>query len=608
MKKFISVLVVFVMALMSTSTFALAADKPARVSYDGVDAKVESSWKKADTTGATVAANVDTYSGFGAPDTIFDEVGMVGTVEGTTWSDPNTNRWTTNNGTFTLTIEFHKDVTFSQIKFTEFRKVIETYEITGFKDGVEVGKYSDSLTDKGTSTQLAYERTIDLDGNITVDTITFKGIPYSNITNVISICEMELWAKPVSASCDVPKFASGQDISAIVDGTGMDSVTQGWDARWGCNASTNPEITISFSENITFNTIKFYEVRKEISKCTITCYSGDNMVLDKYEYIFPDGSSGITSAYLRSVPLPKLVTADKVVFKVTGQNASNVISIQEMEFWNSVKAPTVIDANGVSVAPQSNFTVDKMFDGAYTIDGNQVGKFGFIAFDGDNNNAQVYKTPITISFDLGSEKTFNYAELAELRCVLGEIDVLVSSDGDSYKKVGTMPKMEYNGSTGFEAIHSVSFDSVTARYVRYVIKEMATFDEIKGQGSQKAVTINEISLYDFPEIDGKAVIYPVYARGNVFNIDTDSYTNANNNITIKNTSGDDKEYILIGAAYNADGTLSNVYKNNVTVEANKTRTFTQNVAADKNNVKIFVWDINLAPLVECLSLEKTTAE
>ena len=433
--------------------------------------------------------------------------------------------------------------------------------------------------------------------------------------------------KCVAANASVVNGVASNDwyggISKIIDGKGMVdgvTITNGMkltdttlnQERWmSKNTGVTPAFEITFESAVAIDTIKWTEVRRIIGNYKFEFYNGDTKLDYTKSGEFTDTNQyDDNCVYLRSVPLDQVVVADKIVFTVEScLKTDRWVSILEIEFWSPTKAPTITDADGTAVAPQTNYTpVSNMFDGRYTINGSQGGKFSFVAFDSNKQNAQVYDTPITISFDLGSQKTFNYAELAELRCVLGEIEVHVSSDGVSYNKVATMPKMDYDGSTGFEAIHSVSFNPVTARYVRYVIKQMASYNEIKNQGSERAVTINEISLYNFPEIGKEAVVYPVYARGAAYDINNHSYVNANSNITIKNTSNVAKDYILIGAAYNADGTLSDVYKNDVRVEANTTRTFTQYVTANKNAVKIFVWDKNIAPIIECSSLVKAPVE
>ena len=172
-----------------------------------------------------------------------------------------------------------------------------------------------------------------------------------------------------------------------------------------------------------------------------------------------------------------------------------------------------------------------------------------------------------------------------------------------------MPKQQYYGGTGQETTHSISFDSVTARYVKYEIQEMSDLATLTAAESPESVTISEISLYSYPEISEEAAIYPITARGSAVTADKlNTYENAHSCITLNNTTDAVKSYLLISASYDAEGKLKKVSMDEVEVEAGTARTFSKDVDTasyeDISGVKIMAWETGLKALTRTVELEK----
>lgn len=630
MKKMISILVATLMLLTSVSVFA-SATRPEAIALD-VTTKANITNTKIDTTGVEVKlvdgnTAVRNTSG-GNWDTMFDGKGMVGgfysnnegtvtklIVDGsnykassTVYKVKGTERWYVQNDTDTpaLEIKLTAPATFNTVKWTELRKEIKKYTFTFYNGEEKVGEYSGTFDSEDTNTNL-FLRTVYLDGDVTADKIIFS-IDEVFGTKIVSVTEMEFWKLDAEATVSVAdggeaSHTSFGGINTIFDGVSTNATAN----RWATPAEDDlPTITVKFFNDVTLNTIRWSEVRKNIKTFTVTCYKDGVAILTK------DGDLtdevGGTSAYEREFELGQSVTVDEIKFEVKTLNSSNATSIAEMEFYNNLgeNAPTATDAEGTAIASTSGYDLEYAFDGKHNGDGSTgKNRFLFVPFD-ETTSENIYTLPITISFDLGSNKTFNYAQLAELRCALGTIDVEVSTNGSVYNKVGTMPALGYKGSTSYEAIHSVSFDAVTARYVKFIINEMADLATLQADGSSsKGITINEISLFNYPELsDGKeAMIYPVIARG-IERTELPDLRNVGTNVTISNTSGAAKSYILVGALYAEDGTLSDSIYSTVTVEAGKTRTFSIPVKAEGKTVRFFAWETTLAPLTGAVSVSK----
>jgi len=189
-----------------------------------------------------------------------------------------------------------------------------------------------------------------------------------------------------------------------------------------------------------------------------------------------------------------------------------------------------------------------------------------------------------------------------------------------------MPKMEHNGNYLAEFIHSVNFDPVTARYVKYEIKEIVPYNDIKDEGSEHTAHINEIAVCNYAE-NGDVTIYPIRVFGDnatslTYSIEkevedvvqtlTYGYNSVNASISINNDSNQNKSYKIFAAQYKADGTLVALESKNVTVAANKN--IIENVTLKLNSslkvaetaaskITFMVWDgTTLAPCCQSVGM------
>lgn len=619
MKKFVSSILVLLMltAMLPAAVWADTTEtaNPERITAGG-ETVLDVACKKADTKNITVTTTTaKAAAAFGDVETMFDG-------DKTTTTVSKRFAWKADTANFTVT--FASDVTFDTVQFWEFKQTIKKYTVTvKSSDGNEVFSLKDKeLSANSDNTEKIYERTIKMGQNVTGRTVEFNFTCDKDIAG--SILEMEfLKSAPTVTGENISTHTSFGGLDAIFDGIGMVGGVDGDNKtisengevtaytinpyRWVNSNTSNPILTIELKQDLTFSEIVWTECRKMITAATVECYL-DGEKKKSVTQNFTDKKT-TNNFFKRTISLGENVTADKVVLNLTCDTDA-VMSIAEMQFVSKPDAPSIKDNNGNEVsALTTNYTIDKAFDGVWKSGDTSVpyDSFMFTPYTG-TDGANIYEVPITIQFDLGEEKTFNYAELAEQRCALGNIDVMVSNDKVKWEKAGTMPKLTYFGGTGQETIHSISFDSVTARYVRYVINEMADLATLQKDELAKAVTISEISLYNFPSVE-ISKIYPVTARGNEVTADgLNNFNNAHSNITIKNTSSEEKSYLLIGAAFTEDGVLKMVSVDEVSVEEGKERTFTRNVNTEGNKkisrVSIFAWTEDNMSVAEAVALDK----
>lgn len=633
MKKTISLLLSVLLILSAGAAFA--TERPANLAVWSESAVVENKVTLENSTcnldGTTVTVEGAANTAFGDGNALVDGVGMADGVNiyaGTLITDytsiANSNRWMANDGAVLpkFTINFGKDITFNGVQFTEVRNLITGYKITWYNDGVEVDFAEGTISTTPNSANYLYLYEKDLGKTVVADKVVFEVTSRTNaITNGLSITEIGFMNKySVSANTTHSSFGPA---SAMFDGVGM--ATADWAAvpsdnskRWTTeNGTVEPEITVNLGKTANVSAIRFTEIRKEIKDYTIICYKDGKQVLEKKGTLADPSAS--TVSFIRTIDLGQSVLADSVKMKFT-HASTNVISIAEMEFIDRPSAPSIVDADGNAIPVFDGKVIANAFDGKYDVtpaDGKTTNRYQFLAYDSANANTIAVKTPITIQFDLGTAETFNYAELSEFRCIFGEIDVYYYGES-GWTLAGTMPKMEYGGEINTEYIHCVSFAPVTARLVKYVIKEISTYEELGTP--QRTANISEISLCNYSGED-EVTIYPIQVCGK--NITAFTYTygaentvtkynSVNTNILINNTSEITKKYKLIAVHYNSSDEMDNVVMKNVTLNAGESSIenlmillggTVENVANGK--VSYMVWDMDtLAPCCNSVSLGK----
>lgn len=628
MKKTISLLLSVLLILSAGAAFA--AERPENLAVwsesTAVENKVTLESSTCDIKGATVTVDGDAHPAFGDGNALVDGVGMADGVNiyaGTLITDytsiADSNRWMANDGNVLpkFTLDFGKDITFNTVQFTEVRNLITGYKIIWYNDGVVGGLVEETINTTPSSANYLYLYEKNLGKTVVADKVVFEVTSRTTaITSGVSMTEIGFMSKySVSANTTHPSFGSA---SAMFDGVGMAVTSCENKNRWTTeNGTVEPVIKVNFGKTANVSAIRFTEYRKEIKEYIITCYSDGKQVLEKKES-FTDTTPS-QYYYVRTIDLGQSVAADSIQMKFT-HASTNVISIAEMEFIDRPSAPSIVDADGNAIPVFDGKVIANAFDGKYDAtpaDGKTTNRYQFLAYDSANANAIAVKTPITIQFDLGTAKTFNYAELSEFRCMFGEIDVYYYGES-GWTLAGTMPKMAYNGSINTEYIHSVSFAPVNARLVKYVIKEIAPYAEL--DAPQRTANISEISLCNYSGED-EVTIYPVQVFGK--NITEFTYTygaentvtkynSVNTNILINNTSETTKKYKLIAVHYNSSDEMNNVVIKNVTLNAGEScvenlmmllHGTVENVANGK--VSYMVWDMDtLTPYCGAVTIEK----
>jgi len=633
MKRTVSLILSVLLILSAGAVFA--AERPANLAVWSestvVENKVTLESSICNIEGATVTVEGAANTAFGDGSALVDGIGMVdgvsvhpGVLITSYPSIGNSNRWMANDGTVLpkFTIDFGKDITFNGVQFTEVRNLITGYKITWYNDGVEVDFAVGTISTTPSTSNYLYLYEKDLGKTVVADKVVFEVTSRTNaIPNGLSITEIGFMNKySVSANTTHSSFGPA---SAMFDGVGMAAAD--WAAapsdnskRWTTeNGTVEPEITVNLGKTANVSAIRFTEIRKEIKDYTIICYKDGKQVLEKKGTLSDPSTS--TVSFIRTIDLGQSVLADSIKMKFT-HASTNVISIAEMEFIDRPSAPSIVDADGNAIPVFDGKVIANAFDGKYDVtpaDGKTVNRYQFLAYDSAKENAVAVKTPITIQFDLGTAKTFNYAELSEFRCLFGDIDVYYYGES-GWTLAGTMPKMAYNGSINTEYIHSVSFAPVNARLVKYVIKEIAPYAEL--DAPQRTANISEISLCNYSGED-EVTIYPVQVFGK--NITEFTYTygaentvtkynSVNTNILINNTSETTKKYKLIAVHYNSSDEMNNVVIKNVTLNAGEScvenlmmllHGTVENVANGK--VSYMVWDMDtLTPYCGAVTIEK----
>ena len=627
MKKLVSIILATLMVMSVATAFAADVTYPENLASNEGKTDIKRSYIKCDTAGATVTLDGKRESKFGDASSIIDGVGMVPQKIGDL-NDKNGNGWRLMMSVGelpTITIKFSKALTFDGIVYTEARKLITGYTLT-LKNKGEVVKTVSGEFDDISTTNILFHRSIVIGETVTADEVVFKVTSTGDLDRNISICEMEFIAgcyESIALENVVSNISTDprDEIVAeyMMDGTTYqaDDTTLGDNARIIIEKNNLPKITVKFAEDITFDTIKHAEVGKMIQKYKVTAYKGGDTVFESGELTFTDGTSTETDTYIRSMRMGERVTADTVEIEVTGlSNTENDISIAELEFWTELSEVTIKDADGAAIPGTAGTDkVANIANGAYdnkpkaTADIDD--RFRFTVYNADGSVA--YKLPYTLEFDLGESKTFNYAELSELRCIFGEINVYTSVNGKTWSLAGTMPKMTYEGNFYNEFVHSVSFDPVTARYVRYVITEIAAYDDIKKGSTARTAHINEVAVCNYTG-EGDVTIYPVRIFGEnatslVYDYDktssgetttlTDLQRTVNASVLIKNDTNEAKNYKILAAEYAKSGVLLNVSVKDVTVASNKSRTENLTLSLDQSisnadaqecRVSFMVWD------------------
>ena len=665
MKKFLSILLVTLLVCSTTVAFA-DVERPDRITMVKDNEIVASANKTTVQTdsnvslaGTTVEIDADRHTSFGQPAAILDGIGMVGsfidndtskalitngTSTGTAIPTAST-RWVakSTNVMPTFTITFTGDRTFNEVRWSEARRIIGSVEMDFYNDGVKVNATPKTVTFADTPSgddNNVYLRKANLGENVTADKVVIRVTNLLRTDKNLSITEMEFGNSDVaSVSVDMNRNTSFGTAESLFDGIGMvgshinnDSakalITNATgtgtaiptaSTRWVAKATNvMPTFTVEFTGDRTFSEIRWTEARQVVGSVEVKVYNDNEVVLTKTvsPTSYEKKSDDDNFVYLRIADLGAKVTGDKVEIAVKSiARTDKVMSITEMEFWNGVSEPSIVDATGAVIVPaNNNYTIDKAFDGILNENTNEYTKFLAVAYvpesEESENYVVKYELPITISFDLGAERTFNYAQLNELRCAIGEIDVYVSSNGTSFEKIATMPKLGYDGDTSREYIHSVSFDAVTARYVKFVITEMASFEVLKENGTQKAVTISEISVYNYPTVSDEVVVYPVQIYGRDINANAENFKNSNTHVTVNNTSDYTKVYNVFGASYTSEGALDQVRYFNLEVAPGKQRTYNIPTFATMDSVKlgVFVWNSEMTPYMDAVTLEKTVVE
>lgn len=579
-----------------------------------------------------VTTQIATHPSFGDITAIIDGIGITyDNRRNQAYPGVNENRWTSSDSsaTGTITFTFSEAQTFNTIKWSEVRKVIKKVTVKAYTESVDetpvaaaVANFSD-----GAETTTLFGRMAALDKTVTAKKVEFIIEDASLLATVVSIAEMEFWndsaavtEETVTEPYVINKETQAGDIKYLMDGRKYQEdgkTTLNWPDRWGAPKGALPTIIFHFYNNdITFDTIKYWELRKQLTGYTITCYNNGEEVYNK-EFVSTDTSADATT-YEMSIDMGKSITADKVCLEVTGNENLGILSFCEFEFIGiKLAPPTITDADGNDLDNQfNNSRIKNAFDGLYnnvpqgyaTEHGYQflAYKLGCLKNDGvDDFNVKV---PITIQFDLGENKTFNYAELSELRCVLGEIEVHTSTDGTVWTQAGIMPKMAWSGSIETEYVHCVSFEPVTARYVKYIITEIANYDDFTDE--RRTANINEISVCNYDV--AKTAIYPIRVYGEPLNENNTmiyTYTKdgkpeyglhaaVNANVVIKNSGVSEKTYMILFAQYTAeDNSLVAVVSKEVTLQAGQSTI--ENVILNSrlnipevygSSLACFVWD------------------
>jgi len=625
MKKIVSIILAALMIMSVATAFAADVTYPENLaSYANKEDTKQSSNIKCDTTGATVTVvEGETHSTFGEPTAIFDGVGMASTTDGTELPNPidtsvGNKKWrwfSYNTSTPAIKIEFPKALTFNKIVYTEARKRITGYTLTFKNNGEEVGTYKNAFTDSDTDSKgrnALYLRSIDIGEAVTADEVVFK---VDSAPDIVSICEMEFTNGSITLdnASSILYTSGSQKVESMMDGITYQADGKPLNPadRIVINGGNYPKITVEFAEDITFDTIKHAEVRQMIQKYTVTA-SKDGAEVFEEEFAFDDGNNttNLNTTWIRSMSMGESVTADTVVIEVTElTNDTNVISIAEIEFWTTISPVTIKAEDETDIPGFQSSAIANVANGAYDnkpAENNNTNRFRFVAYDSANDYNVMYELPYTIEVDLGAEETFNYAELSELRCLFGAIEVWTSSDKEDWTLRGTMPKMTYEGNLYQEFVHSVSFNPVTARYVRYVIKEIADYNDIKGGNKAATAHINEVAVCNYIGEDA-VKIYPIRTFGEnstslvyeyIKNEETitEPYRTVNASVLINNDTNADKNYKILAAEYTAGGVLLSVNVKDVTVPKNTSRaenlTLVLDAKAEAQTCKVsyMVWD------------------
>lgn len=589
MKKILSILLALFMSMSAAVVFAAESYPEAltvNLETKEILKSATISGTKCDITGANVVSTTERYStNFGEIASVIDGVGMVNTTCGeSTCND--FNRWVskTQGDTPTITFSFQNNISFNTIKYTEARRQISAYTVKCYDGGSLVLETSGTFTDMDATTSTttaAYMRTIALGKTVSADKVEFIVTGNMN-TKVLSIQEMEFWNDNITVTTNAPTYAGAGSISLIMDGVNTKNNNDGKSKldladRWTIDKNIDPTINIYFNNsNVSFDTIKYIEYRKQISACMVTCYDDGVKVFDKsWDSLETNGDNSI---FTNTLSLGEDVTADRIEIKITAADLG-VFSIAELGLYSNCDAPVIMDKEGNELPAFNNSPLTNAFNGAYddtpavTVTDN---RYQFLAYDSNNDNALAVETPVTIQFDLGEKKTFNYAELSELRCIFGSIDVFYSNNKTSWIKAGTMPKMEYDGALVSEYVHSISFEPVTARYIRFVINEIASYSDF--EETQRTANINEIALRYFENTDatqlcgvrafGKNIDSLIYSYTTNQEEKSAKYNTVNANAVISNVSSSAKTYMLVAAQYNASGVLVSISAKNIEIPAN----------------------------------------
>ncbi len=629
MKKLISIILATLMIVSMTTAFAADVTYPENLAqgcYAVSSSKVDlGTTTKVDTEGAMVTAINGGTSPFGDASAILDGKGMIGTyIVGTdgvatstliaegvaagTAVPNNADRWGAEKGTTpTITIDFGKDVTFSSIKFTEARRIVGKYKITWYNDGVACSTpFVGEFTQTAASGQdnYVYLKEIELGQIVNADKVEFQIVSLlRDGAYVLSITEMEFWSNPVIATTEGAQNSTSGGVYKIFDGENMITTDKSTDTPPANSERlifdkgiTDFTIMASFAKDITVNTIKFTEYKTRINGYEIHLYKDG---IEVGNHIGSLNNVSETAMYLRTIALEQSYNIDTITFKATSFHKEDTVHILEMEFYDGVTAPTVTTTGTLDII-KGDATV--LFDGVY--DSDESISDGILQIRAHNASTnENLLDDLTITFDLGAEKTFNYAELAERRCVLGAIDVQYKDASGEWVSAGTIPAQAYVNST-HEFIRSVSFEPVTARYVRLVVNSIAKYADIPNASSMRTININEITLcnYDSSEA-GEATIYPIRAFGENINSLSGISGRINANVMLKNETGSTKAYKIIAAQYSAGGVLEAVALNDTSVPAN-TSTIVNTAlkvnddaeSIEQNTVRYFVWDgLTLAP-------------
>jgi len=379
MKKIVSIILAALMIMSVATAFAADVTYPENLaSYANKEDTKQSSNIKCDTTGATVTVvEGETHSTFGEPTAIFDGVGMASTTDGSELPDDidkstGNKKWrwfSYNTSTPAIKIEFPKALTFNKIVYTEARKRITGYTLTFKNNGEEVGTYKNAFTDSDTDSKgrnALYLRSIDIGEAVTADEVVFK---VDSAPDIVSICEMEFTNGSITLdnASSILYTSGSQKVESMMDGITYQADGKPLNPadRIVINGGNYPKITVEFAEDITFDTIKHAEVRQMIQKYTVTA-SKDGAEVFEEEFAFDDGNNttNLNTTWIRSMSMGESVTADTVIIEVTElANDTNVISIAEIEFCSSAKAPKVVDESGNMLKLNASTEFGYMFDG-----------------------------------------------------------------------------------------------------------------------------------------------------------------------------------------------------------------------------------------------------